>query len=375
MCIPVFFDEQNNTNNGPGWVRQYKLNYLINLQSADLRVRRNWYPDTNEMFVAYEVALADEDEYLFLDRNGNGKSKTSNSPEQLLKRIRNRSSASGSKNKELKPLILDVDQIYNLSSLRQKQREVEKQRKMIMSSFDNDGGSDDGEDVTTAKKKKKKAEMLKRLASVEVDSSVKDMSATDNFVKGDIIGFVEITKKPYGLGSAATTANDTNDNGDNDDLFMKNDHETKQETNGDNKNKNNVKKKPAVQMNIRPVLTNLAVAKHARKGGVGSKLVDQCEDHIQNEWKMNELVLEVEDYNESALKFYTKRGFKVLYSDPASRRYDLSGFFPEKVRCRRDILRKVYSPTQNLFDMGGITSNVQKMTGLITRIQQLMVSK
>ena len=126
-------------------------------------------------------------------------------------------------------------------------------------------------------------------------------------------------------------------------------------------------------MNIRPVLTNLAVAKHARKGGVGSKLVDCCEDHIRNVWKMNEIVLEVEDYNESALKFYTKRGFKVLYSDPASRRYDLSGLFPEKVRCRRDILRKVYSPTQNLFDMGGI--NVQKMNGLFTRIQQLMVSK
>ena len=373
MCVPVFFDEQNNTNKGPGWLRQFKLNYLINLQSADLRVRRNWYPDTNEMFVAYEVVLADEHEYLFLDNSSSVKGKTIiNSPKQLLNRIRNRSSATGSKNKELKPLILDVDQIYNLSSLRQKQREVEKQRKMIMSSFD-DGGDDgnDGEDVTTAQKKKK-AELLKRLSSVQVDNSTKDMSTIDNFVKGEIIGFVEITKKPYGLGSAA--ADDANDNGDNDDLFMKNDHGTKQGSiGGDINEKNNIeKKKPAVQMNIRPVLTNLAVAKHARKGGIGSKLVDQCEDHIRNVWKMDELVLEVEDYNESALKFYTKRGFKVLYSDPASRRYDLSGLFPEKVRCRRDILRKVYSPTPNLFDMGG---NVERMNGLFTRIQQLIVSK
>mmetsp|Transcript_27300 Transcript_27300/g.65425 ORF Transcript_27300/g.65425 Transcript_27300/m.65425 type:complete len:505 (+) Transcript_27300:114-1628(+) len=380
MCIPVFFDEQNNTNKGPGWLRQYKLNYLINLQSADLRVRRNWYPDTNEMFVAYEVVLADEDEYLFLDSNSktmmDSTTNGNTNPKQILstwKRIRKRSSksSSGKNNKALKPLILDVDQIYNLSSLRQKQKEVGKQRKRMISSLNVDDGG--GDDVTAAAKRKK-AEMLKRLSSVAVDmdnnNNNKDISSTDNFVKGDIIGFVEITKKPYGLGSA--TATDSAAASDNDDdLFVRNDHE-KQET-GDEKNNNNSKKKKktkgATVMNIRPVLTNLAVAKRARKYGIGSKLVDQCEECVRNVWKMNELVLEVEDYNEAALNFYTKRGFKVMYSDPASRRYDLSGFFPEKVRCRRDILRKVYSPTQNLFDSG---SNVLQMSGFFTRIQELV---
>ena len=55
---------------------------------------------------------------------------------------------------------------------------------------------------------------------------------------------------------------------------------------------------------------------------------------------MNEIVLEVEDYNTQALDFYTKRGYEIMYSDPASRRFDVSGLVLRKIRCTRQILRK-----------------------------------
>jgi ribosomal protein S18 acetylase RimI-like enzyme len=325
MCIPVFFDEQNNTNSGPGFVRQFKLNYLINLQAADLKVRRNWYPDTNEMFIAFEVVLANEDEYLFLGGGGgddNDKSRTA------WQRIRNRKTTkpSASTKKELKPLILDVDHIYNLSSLRQKQNEIQSQQQRI---------SDAGDGSPTNSSKSLKIELLQRLSNDDDDNN----SNTDNFVKGDILGFVEITQKPYGLGLGS--------------------EEEEEDDGGGGK---------GGVTPIRPVLTNLAVAERARKYGIGSKLVDRCEDHVRNVWKLNEMVLEVEDYNEAALQFYIKRGFRVMYSDPASRRYDLSGLFPEKVRCRREILRKVYGPTQSLLDSG---SSLFKME-FFTRIQQLV---
>jgi hypothetical protein len=57
---------------------------------------------------------------------------------------------------------------------------------------------------------------------------------------------------------------------------------------------------------------------------------------------MNEIILEVEDYNIQALEFYRKRGYDVLFSDPASRRYDVQGLWLRKVRCRRDVMRKVF---------------------------------
>ena len=65
--------------------------------------------------------------------------------------------------------------------------------------------------------------------------------------------------------------------------------------------------------------------------------------YIQQEWNMNEIILEVEDYNTKALDFYLKRGYTVLFSDPASRRYDVAGFWLKKVRCRREIMRKVFT--------------------------------
>jgi len=142
------------------------------------------------------------------------------------------------------------------------------------------------------------------------------------YVRGDLLGFVEITQRPYGLGNTlessssseiVTTENDTLGGGIND-------------------------------IPMRPVLTNLAVLRGARRYGIGSKLVDACEMHVRKRWNMNEIVLEVEDYNTKGLEFYRRRGFEILFSDPASRRYDInSSFWLKKVRCRREIMRKVYN--------------------------------
>ena len=133
-----------------------------------------------------------------------------------------------------------------------------------------------------------------------------------DYVKGVLLGFVEVTQRQYGIGQAGRSGSDS---------YTGSNSETP----------------------YRPVLTNLAVAPRARKSGIGSKLLEACELHARKEWKLNEIVLEVEDYNAKALQFYTKRGFQVIFSDPASRRYDVNGFMIKKVRGRREVLRKVFS--------------------------------
>lgn len=125
--------------------------------------------------------------------------------------------------------------------------------------------------------------------------------ATQPFVRGELLGFVEITQRRYGLGEGGIGI-------------------------GSDRS--------------RPILTNLAVSRSARTLGIGSKLLDRCERHVAERWRMNEIVLEVEDYNTRALDFYTKRGYKILYSDPASRRFDVSGLVLRKIRCTRQVLRK-----------------------------------
>jgi ribosomal protein S18 acetylase RimI-like enzyme len=143
----------------------------------------------------------------------------------------------------------------------------------------------------------------RQLLADSSSSSSKDV----DFVKGDLIGFVEITQRAYGLGDTVSS----------DDSDM-----------------------------LRPVLTNLAVRHDARKSGIGSKLLDVCEQHIVKNWNMNECVLEVEDYNTRANKWYQNRGYRVLFSDPAARRYDVSGVVLKKVRGQRDIMRKVLTLQQ-----------------------------
>jgi ribosomal protein S18 acetylase RimI-like enzyme len=147
-----------------------------------------------------------------------------------------------------------------------------------------------------------------------------------DYVRGDLLGFVEITQRPYGLGKVDETQTAIP------------------------RPNNGMDWAPAIKVDelqtMRPVLTNLAVSKKARKSGIGSQLLAECERHVARTWSMKELILEVEDFNIKALDFYSKRGYQVMYSDPASRRYDVNGLLLKKVPCTREIMRKSLNQVQ-----------------------------
>ena len=213
-------------------LKAWQINYLKNLQTADLERRRNRFADINEMFLAYEIRPV-------------------TNPKEFLSQ----------------PLLMDeeLERAYNLNM-----------------------------DPMDGKKD--------RFETPE----------TTNYVRGDLIGFVEVTQRSYGLGTSIDSPS----------LLAS--------FNGPQ---------------LRPILTNLAVRKDCRQYGLGSKLLETCEQHVADTWKKDEIILEVEDYNDQGLEFYRKRGYEVLFSDPASRRYDIQGFWLNKVRCRRDIMRKALEQT------------------------------
>jgi ribosomal protein S18 acetylase RimI-like enzyme len=208
-------------------LKAWQINYLKNLQAADLERRRDRSPDTNEMFLAYEIR-----------------------------------DATGTDAALSQPLLMDdeLEGAFNLGG---------------------GGGS-----------------------SSNTNSNC--------YVRGDLLGFVEITQRSYGLGGTSVESPSLLEG-------------LASATSG---------------RKMRPVLTNLAVSKESRKYGIGSRLLEACEDHAYADWKMAEMILEVEDYNDEGLEFYRRRGYEIIFSDPASRRYDIQGFWLNKVRCRRDIMRK-----------------------------------
>jgi len=102
----------------------------------------------------------------------------------------------------------------------------------------------------------------------------------------------------------------------------------------------------------RPVLTNLAVKKSARRSGVGTSLVNMCENTVKNEWNpsYNDIVLQVEDDNPRGYWFYKKLGYEFVYSDPSTRKFDTSGFFLKEVRSTKVCMRKAL-PDEEKFDV------------------------
>jgi len=128
-----------------------------------------------------------------------------------------------------------------------------------------------------------------------------------DYVRGDIVGFVEVTQRPYGLGDASASG---------------------------------VQLRTSQHNPKRPVLTNLSVPEAARGSGVGSQLMVAAEEAVRQQWRMDEMILEVEDDNGHAQEFYERRGYQVLFEDPASRKYDTSGLFLQQIRCKRIIMRK-----------------------------------
>lgn len=142
-----------------------------------------------------------------------------------------------------------------------------------------------------------------RIQNLQVDRSV-------DYVRGEVLGFCEVSERPYGLGDSEGAAL------------------------GKKRNKNG---RPNT---ARPFLTNLSVIGEARKSGIGGKLMEACESEVAS-WEAREIILEVESDNLLALEFYKKRGYNTVFTDPACRRFTTNGFFLGKERCTKVCMRKL----------------------------------
>jgi len=132
----------------------------------------------------------------------------------------------------------------------------------------------------------------------------KNLGKDNKYILGDIVGFVEVTSKAFALGQGA----DFTDTG---------------------------------KVKQRPVLSNLCVKKDLRGSGVGSSLLEACENAVTT-WKpsYDEVILLVDEDNTNAIQFYDRRGYQAVFSDPASRRYETSGLFVRNVRSTKICMRK-----------------------------------
>ena len=142
---------------------------------------------------------------------------------------------------------------------------------------------------------------------------------TGTYKKGPLLGFVDVTEKTFGLASDSSTIVEF-----------------------DNNNQQSDENSPTKTKSLRPVLTNLSVKEEARRSGVGSALVDACENVVMTSWSTtyNEMVLEVEEENVLAQRFYEKRGYVKLYADPSSRRFDTGGIILRDVPTTKICYRK-----------------------------------
>jgi GNAT superfamily N-acetyltransferase len=200
----------------------------------------------------------------------------------------------------------------------------------------------------------------------------------EDVVRGEILGFVEVTLKPYGLGQQQLYDDNTDsydsslsspfgdDDDHNDDITTYYDDD---DINGEGEEEvftpwswqgpnGRTPRGPAQRQQqpppppnsviaiaapVRPVLTNLSVRQSARGCGVGGALVAAAEETVRGRWHQYEIILEVEDDNHRALAFYQKRGYNVLFADKTARRYDVSGLWLQQKRCTRLVLRKALS--------------------------------
>jgi len=144
-----------------------------------------------------------------------------------------------------------------------------------------------------------------------------DQSKKIMYVTGEVIGYVEVMEKQFGLGGNF------------------NNEKPKPIINNRKKKKKQSGEKP------RPYLGNLSVVDYARKSGVGSRLVQTCEEVVMN-WNRGhtEIVLQVEDDNKSAIQFYKRRGYEFVYADPTCRRFDTSGFILKETRVTKYAMLK-----------------------------------
>lgn len=137
----------------------------------------------------------------------------------------------------------------------------------------------------------------------------------------EIVGFVEITARKFGLGDGLEPTSDSSSSS------------------------SSSPSSPFAGINNRnrPVVSNLVVKKSFRRFGVARSLMVSCETLVNNNsaWRAySEIVLQVEDENLIARRFYEASGYEVLFRDPSCRRYDADGLFLRNVRTTKLCLRK-----------------------------------
>mmetsp|Transcript_9416 Transcript_9416/g.26443 ORF Transcript_9416/g.26443 Transcript_9416/m.26443 type:complete len:322 (+) Transcript_9416:111-1076(+) len=171
-----------------------------------------------------------------------------------------------------------------------------------------------------------------------------DNSKEDDFVLGEVLGFVEVTEKRFRLGEQYESTGSFSEG---DDQRLR---------------------------DVRPFLSNLSVREDARKSGVGSALVDACEDAIQ-QWprQYSEIVLQVEDQNQLARKFYEKRGYTALFADPACRRFDTNGLILRRVPTTKVAMRKLLGSRRR--KQSSSSSNSPFFMDVVDTVRQLVGSK
>lgn len=65
----------------------------------------------------------------------------------------------------------------------------------------------------------------------------------------------------------------------------------------------------------RPYMCNLAVKNRWKRNGIGTALIEVCEEKVANEWCQGNLHLRVRRQNSAALGLYTKMGYIVIDED------------------------------------------------------------
>jgi len=182
----------------------------------------------------------------------------------------------------------------------------------------------------------------------------------ESYVAGEILGFCEVSARPIGLAAPDILDKESTDVDDNTPVADV-----------------TIKSKSSTSTPLRPLLTNLAVQKYARKSGIGSQLLSKCEAVVSAQWNPNykELVLQVEEDNPNAISFYQKRGYQTLYADKSARRFDTSGLLLRQVRSTKVCMRKSLNQNMGQAKLNGAASSWgESVTDFLTGLRKTILT-
>ena len=91
---------------------------------------------------------------------------------------------------------------------------------------------------------------------------------------------------------------------------------------------------------IRPLLANLAVAPEARRKGVARRLMAEAEALVRDEWGYDEILLQVETKNSKARSLYGKLGYRKLWRESGTAIKVLGSEIDNTFPVQVDVLRK-----------------------------------